>query len=437
MKTLPAITTITEAEAYLSRFLSSRWTYTLGRMHQLMRELGNPETKIPFIHVGGTAGKGSTAFIAATILEKGGYKVGLHTSPHLVSITERLMINRTPISEGKFVQLLNDIIPVVEKIIPTYYEITVAMMFKYFFDERVDIAVVEVGLGGRLDGTNVLTPAVSVINNVGLDHTEILGDTIEKIAADKREIIKAGHPAVSGATQESVRNLIVEKASKVNTPLYLLDRDFRVENIRARIFPDLPPITFDYISKNITLKNLELSLFGRHQATNTAVAITAVRYCGLKVSEKAIRRALSDLHYMGRFEITTIRNTRVIIDGAHNPMKMTALSAGLADHFPDKQFPTLLAVKGDKQVTKMVRILAPHVSHWYVTTLMRQTDWGKSVMFKTDELGKAVAEADPGKPMTLIPDFSEFLSNLNSPDPLLITGSLYLVGAVEEWTKKI
>jgi len=413
-------------------------------MQQLMQELGNPETKIPFIHIGGTAGKGSTAYIAATILEKAGYKVGLHTSPHLITITERLMINRQPIPGEKFVRLLTDIIPAIDKVAtsnpdgpPTYYEITVAMMFRYFVEENVDIAIVEVGLGGKLDGTNVLTPAVSVVNNVGLDHTEILGDTVEKIASDKREIIKADHPAVSGATQESVRKLLIEKAREVNTALYLLDRDFRVANIRAKIFPDLPPITFDYISKNITLKNLELSLFGRHQATNAAVAVTAAIHSGRAIPQKAIRDALSSVDYRGRFEVTKIRSTRVIIDGAHNPMKMAALSTALDDHFPNKQFPTLLAVKGDKHVTEMVRILAPHVSHWYVTTLMRQTDWGKQVMFNTDDLGKAVAEADPNKPMTIVPDFSAYLSKLKTPEPLLITGSLYLVGAVEEWKKKI
>lgn len=417
-------------------------------MQALMRALGNPERKLRIVHIGGTAGKGSTCYMAATILEKAGYKVGLHMSPHMISITERLMINRTPIPEKKFVQLLNDVMPVVEKVAktnpdgdPTYYEITVAMMFKYFFDESVDVAVVEVGLGGKLDGTNVLTPAVSVINNVGLDHTEILGDTVEQIAADKREIIKSGHPAVSGATQPSVRNLIIEKAKDAGSQLSLIDRDFYIEHMQAKTFPTIPkgpheaPIIFDYVSQKLTIRNIKLSLFGRHQAANAAVAITAVGRCGLEVSEHAIRDALSSIDYIGRLEILSIHNIPVLIDGAHNPMKMTALAAALTDHFPTVKFSVLFAVKGDKKVGEMVRLLSPHVSHWFVTTLERQTDWGKRVMYETNELAKVVASSDPKKPMTVVPDFQKFLANLSPEGPLLITGSLYLVGAVEEWKK--
>lgn len=411
-------------------------------MEALMRELGNPEKKLRVIHIGGTAGKGSTCYMAASMIEEAGYKVGLHMSPHMVSVTERLMINRKPISAQKFVRLLNDVMPAIHKISrmraddpPTYYEITVAMMFKYFADEKVDVAVIEVGLGGRLDGTNVLTPAVTVVNNVGLDHTEILGDTVEKIASDKREIIKAGRPAVSGATQASVRKLISEKAKAVHAPLYLLNRDFFARNIRAKVYPKLPPLTFDYVSEKVTFKNLELSLFGRHQVTNAAVAITAVKKCGLPVTEKAIRAALSSIDYMGRLEITKLHSHTVVIDGAHNPMKMAALASALTDHFPGKKFPTLIAVKGDKKVSEMIKILAPHVSHWYATSLDRQTDWGKRVMFAAGDLAKIIKKADPGKPITIVPHFPKFLSRLSLGEPLLITGSLYLVGAVEEWKK--
>ncbi len=445
----PTIKTLHDAEEYLNQFLSSKWTYTLGRMNQLVALLGHPERKIPIIHIGGTAGKGSTSYIAASILEKAGYKIGLHMSPHMISITERLMINRSPIPEEKFVKLLHDIIPAINEVsksnpdgAPTYYEITVAMMFKYFADEKVDAAVIEVGLGGKLDGTNVLTPVVSVVNNVGLDHTEILGDTVEKIAKDKREIIKAGHPAVSGVTQPTVKKIIIEKCKELKTPLYLLERDFFVKNIRPLVFKSVPtgkhdaPITFDYVSDEITLKNLKLSLFGRHQATNAAVAITAVLHSGLKVTEPAIRSAIFSIDYIGRLEIATIHNAPVLIDGAHNPMKMAALSQALTDHFPAIQFPALLAVKKDKKVKEMISILAPHVSHWYATTLERQTDWGKRVMYDIPQLVEVIKKVDGNKQVTAVPKFPEFLSNLNTKEPLLITGSLYLVGAVEEWKKR-
>ncbi|OGG34669.1 hypothetical protein A2363_03990 [Candidatus Gottesmanbacteria bacterium RIFOXYB1_FULL_47_11] len=405
-----SVHTLAEAESYLTQFLSSKWSYTLVRMEKLMTALGNPERKLCVIHIGGTAGKGSTCFIAASILETAGYKVGLHMSPHLISITERLMINRTPIPEKKFVSLLNKIIPIINQMKdkPTYYEITVAMMFKFFADERVDIAVVEVGLGGRLDGTNILSPAVSVITNVGLDHTDILGDTVEKIVMDKREIIKADKPVVSGATQKTVRNLIIEKAASASAPLYLLDRDFTVDNV--------PPV----------------SLLGRHQITNAALAIAAIEHCGLPVSPGNIHEALAHLDFPGRMEQTTIGKTHVILDGAHNTMKMEALSKALTDHFPNQTFPVLFAVKGDKNIAEMVKLLAPHVSHWYPTTLERQTDWGRRVMFDARDLEKIISAADPQKPITEVADYKTFLKNIPETT-LLITGSLYLVGAVEEW----
>jgi len=356
---------------------------------------------------------------------------------------ERLMINGVSISKTKFVKLLQDILPAINSVSktnsyghPTYYEITVAMMFKYFYEEKVDVAVVEVGLGGRLDGTNLLTPTVTVVNNVGLDHTEILGDTVEKIASDKREIIKTGHPVVSAVTQPTVQKLIIEKAKSVHALLSLLNRDFFVKNLRTNIFPKTPPLIFDYVSKNITINNIELSLFGRHQATNAAVAITAVHLCGLPVQESAIRNALSSIDYTGRMEITNIGRATVIIDGAHNPMKMAALSQALTDHFPEKTFPVLFAVKNDKNVSEMVKILALHVSHWFVTTLERQTDWGKRVMYAAVDLAEIIKTADPEKPVTIVPHFPKFLSELDSQQPLLITGSLYLVGAVEEYKQQ-
>lgn len=436
MKDGSAITTLQQAEAYLSQFFSSKGSYTLTRMRHLMTELGNPETKLRIIHVGGTAGKGSTSYMTAAILEKAGYKVGLHMTPHMISVTERLMINRVPISDEKFVRLLNDVLPAIEKVTqsgagaPTYFEITVAMMFKYFFDEKVDIAVIEVGLGGKLDGTNVLTPTVSVVTNVGLDHTEILGDTVEKIASDKREIIKTGVPAISAATQPTVRALIMEKAATVGAPLFFIDRDFSVKNITIQ-----NGVIFDYESKTVSFKRIFLSLLGRHQATNAALAITAISHCGLPVGEENIRKALGEIKFVGRLEITTMLNTRVVIDGAHNPMKMEALARALTDHFPTVKFQTLIAVKEDKDVSTMIRILSPHVSHWFVTTFERQTDWGKRMMFAATDLAKIIRDTDPNKPVSIVPSYNKFLADIPGSN-LLITGSLYLVGAVEEFIRK-
>lgn len=409
-----------EAEAYLARYFSSRGTYTLERMRELLAELNNPQFAVPVIHVGGTAGKGSTAFLTASILEHAGYRVGLYTSPHLVSITERLMINRRAIAQTAFVNLLESIKPKVPET-ATFFEIITAMAFVYFAKEKVDIAIIEVGIGGKLDATNVVSPLVSVITNVGLDHTEILGNTIEDIARDKREIIKPRKPVVSGVTGET-QKLIIEKAAATDSPLFLVGRDFHVRNLRIA-----SPIVFDYVSPRKTTKNLKLSLLGRHQVVNAALAITAVFQSGLKIFEPAIRKALSSASYPGRMEIVD----GILIDGAHNPMKITALARALSDHFSQTKFHTLFAVKGDKDCATMIRLLAPHVAHWHPTTLEAQTDWGKGMMLPIDKLVSIIKKTDPGKPITPVSNISEFLES--APSPLLITGSLYLVGAVEEW----
>ena len=414
--------TLSEAEAYLARYFSSRGTYTLERMRDLLSELNHPELAIPVIHVGGTAGKGSTAYLIASILEQAGYRVGLYTSPHLVSITERIMINRKAIAQSAFVHLLESIKPMVPQS-ATYFEIITAMAFVYFARENVDIAVIEVGIGGKLDATNVVDPLVSVITNVGLDHTEILGNTIEKIARDKREIIKPKKPVISGVTQPNIIKLIEEKSKKTKSLLLLLNKDFHIEHVKIGT-----PITFDYVSRGHTIHNLALSLLGRHQVVNASLAITAVFQSRLKVSEVAIRNALSKASIPGRMEVTR----GFVIDGAHNPMKMTALSQALSDHFAQTKFHTLFAVKGDKDCAKMIRLLAPHVTHWYPTSLERQTDWGKGVMLPLKALFSIVEKTDPGKPITPVPNISEFLGSV-PPSPLLITGSLYLVGAALAW----
>ncbi len=425
--------TLSEAEAYLARYFSSRGTYTLERMRELLTELNHPELAVPVIHVGGTAGKGSTSYMIASMFEHAGYRVGLYTSPHLVSITERIMINRTAIADGEFVRILEAMKPAIDRATrkypdtpPTYFELLTAMAFVYFAREKLNVAIIEVGIGGKLDATNVVNPKVSVITNVGLDHTEILGNTIEEIARDKREIIKPGRSVVSGVTQPTVVKLIIEKATYVGASLFLVGRDFSVHNLIPR-----SPIVFDYVSPDTTIPKLKLSLLGRHQAVNAALAIGAVAKSGFTVSDDAIRTALASSSYPGRLERATIGNSSVLIDGAHNPMKTEALGQALIDHFPRTRFETLFAVKRDKNAPAMIRTLAPHVAHWYLTTLERQTDWGKGVMLPLNKLMSIVRKTDPGKPITAVSNISDFLAS--APSPLLITGSLYLVGAVEEW----
>jgi dihydrofolate synthase/folylpolyglutamate synthase len=189
----------------------------------MLGDLGDPHRALKIVHVGGTSGKGSTATIAAQILRSAGYRVGLHVKPHLEAVEERFVVDGSAIESARLVELIDQIAPIARRRKPTWYELTVALAFTHFRAERVDVAVVEVGLGGTYDATNVVHPAISVITNVGLDHTDILGDTVELIATDKVGIVKSGARTISGATQPSVRAIVRERCALVGSPLWLVD----------------------------------------------------------------------------------------------------------------------------------------------------------------------------------------------------------------------
>ena len=226
-----------EANEYLETLIPKEFKSTeslkLERINYLLKLLGNPHQKIKTIHIGGTSGKGSTAYFLSQILTRQRYKTGLHVSPHLQTIRERMQINDELISEGEFVKEMTRIKPLVEKTgsdlglgKPTYFETTVAIAFDYFAQEKVDIAVIEVGLGGRLDATNVTHPLISIITNVDLDHTEILGNTVEKIAKDKSGIIKKDVPIISATRKLAVKTIIAKKAAENKSPIYLISDKF-------------------------------------------------------------------------------------------------------------------------------------------------------------------------------------------------------------------
>ncbi len=260
--------------------------------------MGNPQSSYPTVHVGGTAGKGSTSTFIAGILQQSGYKVGLHVSPHLEDIREREQVNGNIMTKVRFVTLVKYIKPFIEQTammypygLPTYFEAMLALAFEHFRNENVDIAVIEVGLGGRLDGTNVITPKVAVLTNVGLDHTEILGNTVEKIASDKVGIFKENIDLVSGVTQPSVITIVENQAQKMHCRLDLLDKQIFYIKLRS----DGGNTAFDFRFGNLIYKNLVMPVLGEYQIANAALAIAAVLKLnknGFNISENNIRSAL-------------------------------------------------------------------------------------------------------------------------------------------------
>ena len=286
----------------------------------LCEVLGNPQLKFKSIHVGGTNGKGSTSHMLASIFQSAGFKTGLYTSPHLKSFTERIRINGHEVSKDYVVDFVNRILPMIHTVKPSFFEITVAMAFDYFALEKVDIAVVEVGLGGRLDSTNVITPALSVITNIGWDHMDLLGDSLEKIAGEKAGIIKPRIPVVISERQHDVENIFMEKASAMDSPLY-----FASDLLNASMQSENGLVTFDVFENGAPVfQDLALPLQGVYQQKNILGVLQAVKVLqaqGWQISRQHVRSGLenviSQTGLKGRWQVLN-RIPMIVCDTGHN-----------------------------------------------------------------------------------------------------------------------
>ena len=306
---------------------------TSGGCGALLAHLGDPQIGLPVLHVGGTAGKGSTATIAAALLTAAGHRTGLHTKPHLRRVNERIVVNGAPISDADLLALIAEAAPAARAVQPTWYEFTVALAFLHFRRIAVDIAVIEVGLGGTYDGTNVVQPLVAVLTNVGLDHTEILGDTVEEIARDKVAIIKPGCIAITGVTQPSVQEIVAKRATEVGVPLWRYGSGDEIEADSVATIPGGSRFTLRVQHRR--RDGLRLGLLGEHQVVNAALAIAAtdaLTSYGITVSNDVITATLPTIRIPGRLEVVAEKPT-VVLDGAHNPDKMDALLAALPKYF--------------------------------------------------------------------------------------------------------
>lgn len=408
----------------------------LGRMRRLLALLGDPHIGLPVLHVGGTAGKGSTATIAAALLAAAGYRTGLHTKPHLAHVNERIVVNGAPISDDDLRALIEEATPAARAVEPTWYEFTVALAFLHFRRVKVDIAVIEVGLGGTWDGTNVVQPLVAVLTNVGLDHTEILGDTVEKIAQDKAGIIKPSCIAITGATQPSVLEIIADRAQSVGAVLWRLDKeiiDYSYDDEDAgRVVRVYVPLAR---RGNVSAP---LHLLGDHQTTNAVLAIAAVialTMYGFQVSDQVISRTLPTVRIPGRLEVVAEQPT-IVLDGAHNPDKMSALIAALREYFTYQRLIVVAAFTRRHDSAAMLALLAPVVDHLILTTFTMYADFGPGQATPPEELAVQYADMHPRGTWSIEPDPLNAVATARTmaqaEDLICITGSLYLVGTVRE-----
>ncbi len=458
----------------------------LDRMRELLRRLGNPQQALPIVHIAGTKGKGSTAATIAAVLTAAGLRTGLFTSPHLDRVEERMAVDGRPCPAEEFAKLIDSIRPEIEAMDraaagcsppefgPTYFEIITAAALAHFARRQVDAAVLEVGLGGRLDSTNVCSPCLTIITSISFDHTRQLGDTLESIAAEKAGIVKPGTTVVSGVRTDPARAVIRRAAAAYGCRLVELGVDFDFEYHPPRHLEAAPsPATFDFsisplplgegpgvralgegpgkraaanISSPLPLgegpgvradRRFALSLLGRHQAANTAIALAAVaelRRDGWKIPQAAVRRGLIEVVWPARVEVLS-RRPAVVLDAAHNVASIKALVKTLDESFTVARQLLVLAATHDKDVPGMLRVLLDHFDHVIFT---RYTTNPRSV--PPEELQRLASAISPrplgeGPGVRAVPteiaptpaDAWAAVQRLARPDDLIcVTGSFFL-----------
>lgn len=386
----------------------------LERIRAALPRWKNPQGAFPSIHIGGTNGKGSIAAILANILKEAGYKVGIYTSPHLNCVRERIQINGTPISKTDFIDLVNEIRGKDRESL-SYFEFLTLLAFIYFSYKKVEAGVIEVGMGGRWDATNVIFPRVTIVSNVSLDHQRFLGNSLKKIAFEKAGIIKPGIPLITASKRPSVISIFKDICALHKAPFYQVGRDIGYRCKRG---------AFDYLGFKKEMPNLELNLIGRHQIVNATIALGALELISenFDIKETSIRRGLKTVFWPGRFEIIK-RRPLIILDGAHNPAAAYALKKTLISFRPSDLI-LVLGIMGDKDLNGIVRNIVLLANRVIVTA----PDSDRAA--QPDVLLNVVKKYNKDV-MAIVPVPSAIGKAINlakSTSTILITGSLYTVG---------
>jgi dihydrofolate synthase/folylpolyglutamate synthase len=413
----------------------------LKRMELLMEKLEHPQRRLKFIHVAGTNGKGSTCAYLSQVIHQCGYDVGTFTSPYLERYTNRISFNGQDIEEEALVRLTNQLKPIVDEIAvtelgsPTMFEVSTALAILYF--ARVaypDFVVWETGLGGRLDSTNIVTPIVSVITNVGHDHMDILGNSLEQVAAEKAGIIKAGVPVITAVEQPDLLGIIEETAKSKRTTLYALGRQFRYESVSN----EMDHQSFHFHGPFRELKEVPVSLNGEHQLKNAAVAIMTLevlrQYYALIIEDEDLYKGFSETKWPGRLEMVS-QNPRILLDGAHNPEGAQTLAAALQDIYSYKKLHVMIGMLSTKNHTGYLRHILPLVD----TIILTEPDFHKKGdASKLAELThQLLGELNLQVEVLIETDWKLALETLKSrteqDDLAVVSGTLYLISDVRSW----
>jgi len=422
------IRTFKQAEQFLALHIPNNFQQRfpgglgLKRAKYFLHLLGRPQEKLKIIHVAGTSGKGSTCYLISSLLASQGFKVGLHQSPHLTDVTERFQINNQIISKEELVNYLNKIIPMVNLVGKTfhgsltYFEILIGLAYLIFYEKKVDYVVMETGLGGWFDATNVVErpDKLAVLTKIGLDHANILGKTIEEIALQKAMIINNKSQAISIKQVPEIEKVIKEVA----------------ENKMAKLM--FVRVSSRDVINHVFTKNL--GLIGEYQKENAVLALGVVNFLSLRdgfiIDQNKIKKVFETAKFPGRFDIKKIKNKTIIFDGAHNPQKMEAFLGALIQRYPDKKFNFLLAFKKGKDYQNMLKIIIPWADSIILTSFFTKNQ---------DMINLSEEPAIVGQQLQKI-GFNNFEINpslkkawkeiLEKKEPIVVTGSLYLVGEI-------
>ncbi|KRG13324.1 folylpolyglutamate synthase [Virgibacillus soli] len=407
----------------------------IKRMEWMLARLGNPEKNLRVIHIGGTNGKGSTVAYLRSILNEADYQVGTFTSPYIEQFNERISVNGKPVANEEITSLVNIIKPIAEELAQTElgpateFEVITTMAFYYFGEiQQVDFALFEVGLGGRYDSTNVIRPIASIITNVGMDHMQILGNTLEEIAYQKAGIIKQGIPIFTTAQDKGVLFVLKKEAIRQKAPFYQIGKEFQIKEYH----PIENGEQFTYQSQWGSYDHINVSLLGRHQTENAAAALAVLTYLQFKgllnIREEAYRNGLREAFWPGRLERLNDR-PMIFIDGAHNLQGLQAFKEAVETHFPEKEIKIVFSALKDKDLTEMFTILHSMNAELYLT----EFDFPRAA--STDELelqsgGKAIYCDKDWKNL-----IQKLVLSVKETDILAITGSLYFISEIKPYLK--
>ena len=390
----------------------------LTTIKNILSALGNPQNNYSCIHVAGTNGKGSVASALACILQKAGYKVGLFTSPHLVSFNERIQINHRLISNKNVVESFNAVNNIHHgSREPTFFEFSTAMALYEFSKEKIDWAVIETGMGGRLDATNIIKPAISIITNISIEHKKYLGNTIEKIAGEKGGIIKRGTPVITGAKQKNAIEVLKNIASKKRAPFYLCGKNFKTKMNKDE--------SFTYYGMEKVWPGMQTGLSGSHQIENAALVLAACEILGSKIDlpVEHMRNGILKNKWPGRLEVIST-SPYIILDGAHNLDAARTLSRFLSEKFSGRKITVIVGMLDDKPYPAMLKSILSVCSRAVLTKPLIDRALEPETLY---EASKGIV-----KNIKIIPDVKEAIDyavrTASKNEIICITGSLYVVG---------